>query len=132
MREPGIDKRRRDDGQRAAFFDVAGRAEEALRSLQGVRINTTGQNLAGGRHDSVVGPAEARNRVEQDNHVALVLDQALGLFDDHFRDLNVARRRFIERRGDNLAVDRALHVGDFFRAFVDQQHDQVALRDDWP
>jgi hypothetical protein len=56
-----------------------------------------------------------------------VLDQALGLFDHHFRDLNVARRRFVEGRGHHLALHRALHVGDFLRPLVDQQNDQVAI-----
>ena len=54
--------------------------------------------------------------------------QALGFFDDHFRDLNVARGRFVEGGADDFAFDRTHHVGDFFRAFVDQQHDQVDFR----
>ena len=64
---------------------------------------------------------------EQDHHVALVLDEALGLLDHHLRHLHVARGRLIEGRGDHLALDRALHVGDLFGPLVDQQHDQVAL-----
>ena len=39
----------------------------------------------------------------------------------------MARRRLVEGRGDHLALDRALHVGDFLRPLVDQQHDQVAF-----
>src|SRR5713101_4062796 len=46
---------------------------------------------------------QARNRVEQDHDVALVFDQALGLFDHHVRNLHVARRRFVKRRRNNLA-----------------------------
>ena len=64
---------------------------------------------------------------EQDHHVALMFDQALGLFDHHFRDLHVARRRLVEGRGNHLALHRALHVGDFLRPLVDQQHDQIGL-----
>jgi hypothetical protein len=37
------------------------------------------------------------------------------------------RRRLVEGRGDDLALHRALHVGDFFRPLVDQQHDQIAF-----
>ena len=48
--------------------------------------------LPDGRHDRVVGAGEARDRVEQDHDVALVLDEALGLLDDHLGDLDVARR----------------------------------------
>ncbi len=65
---------------------------------------------------------------EQDHHVAAVLDQAFGLLDHHLGDLDVAHRRFVEGRGNHLALHRALHVGDFFRPLVDQQHDQIAFR----
>ena len=56
-----------------------------------------------------------------------MLDQALGLLDHHLGDLHVARGRLVEGRGHHLALDRALHVGDFLGPLVDQQHDQVAL-----
>ncbi len=35
-----IDKRRRDDGEGAALFDVAGGTEETLRALQRIRVHT--------------------------------------------------------------------------------------------
>jgi hypothetical protein len=60
-----------------------------------------------------------------------VLDQALGLLDHHFGDLHVARGRLVEGRGDDLALHRALHVGDFLGALVDQQHDQRRHRGGW-
>jgi hypothetical protein len=44
----GVDEGGGDDGQRAAFLDVARGAEEALRLLQGVGVDTAGQHLAGG------------------------------------------------------------------------------------
>ena len=66
--------------------------------------------------------------VQQNHHVAAVLDQALGLLDHHLGDLDVAHRRLVEGRGNHLAFDRALHVGDFLRPLVDQQHDQIAFR----
>ena len=56
-----------------------------------------------------------------------MLDQPLGLLDHHLGDLHVARRRLVEGRGDDFAAHRARHLGDLFRALVDQQHDQVAL-----
>ena len=123
----GVDQRGRDDRQRAAFFDVARRAEEALRPLQRVAVDAARQHLARRRHDGVVGARQARDRVEQDDDVLLVLDQALGLLDHHLGDLHVALRRLVEGRRDDLAADRALHVGDFFRPLVDEQDDQVHL-----
>ena len=57
-----------------------------------------------------------------------MLDEALGLLDDHLGDLHVARGRLVEGGGDHLALHRALHVGHLFRTLVDQKHDQIALR----
>jgi len=61
--------------------------EEALGALQRVGVDAAGQHLARGRHHGVVGAAQAGDGVQQDDHIALVLDQALGLFDHHFGDL---------------------------------------------
>ena len=80
------------------------------------------------RNDGVVGAGQTRDGVEQDDDVALVLDQALGLFDHHFGDLHVAGGGLVEGRADDFAFHRALHVGDFFRALVDQQNDQDDFR----
>ncbi len=103
------------------------RAEEALRPLQGVAVHAARQHLARRRHDGVVGARQARDRVEQDDDVLLVLDEALGLLDHHLGHLHVALRRFVEGGRDDLAAHRALHVGDFFGPLVDEQHDQVDL-----
>ena len=87
----GVDQRGGDDGQRAALLDVARGAEEALRPLQRVAVDAARQDLARRRHDRVVGARQAGDRVEQDDDVLLVLDQALGLLDDHLGDLHVPR-----------------------------------------
>ncbi len=59
--------------------------------------------------------------IEQDDDVAAMLDEALRLLDHHLGDGDMARRRLVEGRGDDLALHRALHVGDLFRALVDQR-----------
>ena len=123
----GLDQRGGDDGQAAAFLDVAGGAEEFLRLVQRVGIDAAGQHLARGRDDGVVGARQAGDGIEQDHHVALVLDQALGLLDHHVGHLHVARGGFVEGAGDDLAAHRAAHFGDFLRALVDQQHHEVNL-----
>jgi hypothetical protein len=127
----GVDQRRRDDRERAALLDVARRAEEALRPLQRVRVDAARQHLARRRHHGVVGARETRDRVEQDHDVALVLDEALGLLDHHLGHLHVARGRLVEGRLMTSPLHRALHVGDFFRALVDQQHDQRRSPGGW-
>ena len=123
----GVDQGGGEDGQRAALLDVARRAEEALGPLQGIGVHAAGQHLAGGRHDGVVGAGETGDGVEQDDDILFVLDQALGLLDHHLRDLHVPAGRFVEGGADDLAAHRALHLGDFFRALVDKQHDQVDI-----
>ncbi len=57
-----------------------------------------------------------------------MFDQAFGFFNNHFSNLYVTRCRFVEGRRDDFAAHRALHIGHFFGAFVDQQNDQVAVR----
>jgi len=53
----------------------------------------------------------------------------LGLLDHHFGDLDMAVWwELVESRGDHLALDRALHVGDFLGTLVDQQHQQEHFR----
>jgi hypothetical protein len=94
-----------------------------------LRVDAAGEHLAGARYHGVVGAGQAGDGVQEDHHVALVLDQALGLLDHHVRDLHVARRRLVEGRGDDLAAhaDGALHFRHFLRPLVDEQHDHVGL-----
>jgi len=120
----GINQRGGKNGQAAAFFNVAGRAKESLRFLQGVGIDPAGQYLAGGRLHRVVGTRQPRNRVKQNDHIFFMLNQALGLGDDHFSHLHVACRRLVERGSHHFALHRAGHFGDFFRALINQQHNQ--------
>src|ERR1700679_800898 len=73
--------------------------------------------LRAGRDDGVVGAREAGDAVQEDDDVALVLNEALGLLDDHLGYLDVACCGLVEGGADDFALDAALHVGDFFRAF---------------
>ena len=68
------------------------------------------------------------NGVEQNDDIPLVFHKALGFLDHHFGNLNVTRCGLVERRADDFAVHRTLHVRDFFRPLVDQQHDQDDFR----
>ena len=116
----GIDQRRGEDRQRAPFFDLAGRAEELLRLLQGVGIDAAGEDLAGTGAFGVPRPGQPRDRIEENHHVVAVFDHPLGFFDDHFGDLNVPGGGFVERAGLMTSQLRPfhlpLHVGHFFRA----------------
>ena len=66
--------------------------------LQRVAVHAAREDLARRRHDRVVGARQARDRVEQDDDVLLVLDQPLGLLDDHLGHLHVPLRRLVEGR----------------------------------
>ena len=93
-----------------------------------VGVHATRQHFARGRDDGVVGARETSDGIEQDDDVLLVLHQALGLFDHHLGDLHVPAGRLVEGRGDHLAAYRALHLGHFLRALVDEQHDEHDIR----
>ncbi|EAQ80991.1 hypothetical protein DSM3645_20507 [Blastopirellula marina DSM 3645] len=126
----GVDQRRRDNRQRAPFFDLASRTEEPFGTLQRVGVESAGEELARRWAFRVPGASQTRDRVEEDHHVGTVLDHPLRLFDHHLRHLHVARRRFVEGGADDLAIrafDLTLHVSHFFRAFVDQQDDDVGV-----
>ena len=124
----GVDQGCGDDGERSAFFHVSGRGKKSARALQGVGVNTAGKHFARGRSDGVIGAGQTRDGIEQDDHVALVFHEALGFFQDHFRDLDVSLRRLVEGGADDFALHGALHVRDFFRALVNQQHDERDFR----
>ncbi len=78
-------------------------------------------------HLGVVRPGEACDRIEEDDDVVAKLDQALGFFDHHLGDLDVARRLLVEGRGDDLdpGVGVAAKVRDLFGAFIDEEDDDL-------
>ena len=123
----GLDERGREDGQRAAALDVARGAEEALRRVERAGVDTTGEDATGCRRGQVVRAAQAGDRVEQHDDVVAQLDEALGALDGELGDRGVVLGGTVEGRGDDLALHRALHVGDLFGALVDEHHHDVHL-----
>jgi hypothetical protein len=75
----------------------------------------------------VVGAAQAGDRVEQHDDVVAQLDEALGALDGELGDRRVVLGGTVEGRGDDLALHRALHVGDLFGALVDEHDHEVHL-----
>ena len=117
MRRAGVDEGGGHDGERAALLDVAGGARRTARGRWSALASRPPEStLPDDGMTALWARAKRVMRVEQDHHVALVLDQALGLLDHHVRHLHVARGGLVEGGGDHLALHRALHVGDFFRA----------------
>ena len=123
----GIDQRGGDDRQAAAVLDVPGGPEEPLRLVEGVGIDAAGKDLAGRRHDRVVGAGQAGDAVQQDDDILFMLHQTLGLLDHHLGHLDMARCRLVECGGDHLSGHAPLHVRHLFRPLVDQQDHQDDL-----
>ncbi|OQA09054.1 MAG: hypothetical protein BWY66_00738 [bacterium ADurb.Bin374] len=117
----GVDQRRGDNRQAAAPLDLAGRAQEPLGLVEGERVDSAGEGLAGRGDRDVVGAGQARDRVEQDHDVAPKLDVPLRLFQEQLGNLYMVADMLVECRCDDFGIDRTAHVGDFFRPFVDQQ-----------
>ena len=124
---PGLHEGRGDDRQRAAVLDVACGTEESLGWVQGCRVDATGKDATGGRGRQVVGATEAGHRVEQYDNVMAELHKALCALDGEFGDSRVILSRTVEGGGDDLTLHRALHVGDFLRALVNQHDHEVNL-----
>ena len=124
----GVDKRSSDNGQATTLFHVTCSTEETLRTVQGVGIHTTGQYFTGSGNHGVIRTRQTGDGVEQNDNVFLVLNQAFRLLNHHFRNLNVTRCRFVEGGSDNFTFNQTLHLGHFFRAFVDEQNHQYAIR----
>jgi PAS domain S-box-containing protein len=74
----GVDQRGGHDRQRSAFFHLAGRAEEPLGVLQGIRVQAAGEDLAGLLAFRVPGPRQARDGVQEDHDVVPVLHHGEG------------------------------------------------------
>ena len=80
------------------------------------------------RDGGIEGAGQARNRVQEDHDVPLVLDEPLGLLEHHLCDLRVTVRGLIERGRDDLGCNVLLHVRDLLGTLVDEQHDEVHVR----
>ena len=123
----GLDQRGREDRERSAVLDVAGGAEESLRRIERCGVHATREDATGGGSREVVGAAKTGHRVEQNDDVVPQLDKTLGTLDRKLGHDGVVLGRTIEGGGDDLALDRALHVGDFLRALVDEHDHEMAL-----
>src|SRR5215831_12477984 len=123
----GLDEGGGEDRDRAAMLDVARRAEEPFRRVERGRVHATGHDPPAGRGGQVVGTAEPGDRVKQDDHVMAHLGQPLGALDGQLRDRGVVLGRPVEGRVDDLALDRALHVGDFLGPLVHEHDHEVAF-----
>ena len=95
-----------------------------LAGIQRGRVDTAGQRAPGGGQRQVVGAGEPGDAVQQDHDVAAGFGHALGAFHRQFRHPALLLNRLVEGRREHVALDRAAHLGDFFRALADEHHHQ--------
>ena len=116
-----------DDGERTSAFYVASGAEEAFGLLQGIGVDTTGEDFSASRAHGVVGAGETGNRVEENHDVMTRFHQSFSFFEDDAGNFDMSFSGFVKGGRDNLSVDRAGHVGHFFRTFVNEEHHEIGL-----
>src|SRR5919112_780849 len=79
---PGLDERTGDDRKRSAVLDVPSRAEKLLWRVERRRIDAAGEDTPRSRCREVVCPREARDRIEQHDHVLALLYEPLDPLED--------------------------------------------------
>src|SRR6202034_1764738 len=124
----GVDEAGGDDGQRAAVFDFASRAEEAFGDFQSAVIQSAGHGAAAAGATGVEGAADAGQAVEQHHDVAAELHFAFAALDDERRHFQMFFNGVVIGRSVNGARNVALHVGHFLGTFIDEEKDQFRIR----
>ena len=54
--------------------------------------------------------------------------KSFGFFQDDIGDFSMSFSRFIKSGRNNFCIHMTLHIGNFFRPFIDKQDDQVSFR----
>jgi len=88
----GVDEGGGDDGEGAAFLDIAGGAEEFFGPCEGLGLDAAGHDAALAGLDGVVAASEAGDAVEKDDDVTAKLDETAGALADELGDLDVTGR----------------------------------------
>ena len=95
--------------------------------IEGCRINTARECPPGGGNGEVVGPGQAGDAVEQNDHIPMALDQPFGPFQGHLGHPHMVLHRFVKGAADHFRIHRAIHIGDLFRSLADQYNHQVQV-----
>ena len=123
-----LDERGGENGEAATFLEVARRTEEFLGLRKRLGIDAAAHRAAAFvRLEVVVAAGEAGDAVEQDHDILAGLDEALRALGDELRDENVPRGRFVERAAEDVAIERALEIGNLLGALVHEQQDEVDI-----
>ena len=94
-----------------------------------VRVETAGQRAPRAALRRVVRARHARERVEHDHDVLAAFDQTMRALEHHLGDFDVALRRLVEARRDDLADAPRDGFAHFLGTLVDEQDEQRRVRD---
>ena len=75
-----------------------------------------------------MGPGQASDAVQEDDHILAILHQPLRPFKDHIRHFDMVVRRLIEGRADDDSLDGSLHIRHLFRTLIDEEDDELHFR----
>jgi hypothetical protein len=126
----GVGQRRRQDRQRPALLELAGRAEQALGPVQRPRGDAARHDLAPGRRQGVAGAGQAGQRIQQEDDVGSRRDEARRMVHDILGGPAMLGRLLVEGGTDHFDRRPAhllAHVGDFLRPLVEEQDEEPAL-----
>ena len=107
---------------------LAARKESFLGFVQRIGVDTSGRTLPEAGGYRVVGSGQTGYAVQSITTSCPLSTRRFCFFNDDVGYSYVSFGRFVECKGYHFGFDPALHVGDFFRAFVDEQHYLVHLR----
>ena len=124
----GVHQRRGQDGQRAALFNLAGGGEHLARNFQRAGIHAAGHRAAAAAVDAVVGAGDAGDGIQQHKDVLAGFHHAPAALDHEAREADVGFQVLVVGGGHDFGLDRALEIGDFLRALVNEQDHRMDFR----
>ncbi len=120
----GVDQNGGDDGQRAAVFEIAGRAEQLPRNIHGIGAQPPGQRAAVALRLGVEGARHAGQGVDEDHGVATGFSAPDGGVHGQADDAHVLRHALVRRGVEHPgAAQPSFEIGHLLGTFVDQQHE---------
>ena len=75
----------------------------------------------------IVGPGQARDAIQENDHITAALHETLRHLDHELGNLHVACRLFIERGAQDMRLRVTRHVRHFLGALINEQRNQVRL-----
>ncbi len=121
----GVHQRGGQDGQRAAVFDLAGGGKHLARDFQRAGIHAAGHRAAAAAMHAVVGAGDARERIHEHEDIAAGFHETPAALDHESGQAHMGFEFHVVGGGHDFRLHRALKIGDFLGALVDEQHHRM-------